>query len=206
MSRYFCLSLPLLCLLIISCSSDDDISPNNPESAYELQSIDWRFNEENPEELISVELPEFYFKNESDSILPVSINPLEYLKGSSRFIFNDSLAFAEFNYPVHEISAPMDTFFLESTYARVQGRIQPVILQQETFNFAFSSNSSSTTEIPPNNELRAIYTLAMKKVYADFLITYKDANTGAIKTFDGVWEGYFYNNNTQVEFAMNEIE
>ncbi|MHA7944248.1 hypothetical protein ACJOV8_014315 [Formosa sp. 3Alg 14/1] len=195
-----------LCLAAISCNSDETttMEQENSLKAYELMSLEWKLNTNNGQTIIEEKLPEFYFRNDSDTIMQVVINPLENLLGNSKFVFNDSLRFAQLNYPEIQVFIPDELSLLSETYGTLYGGTE-VPFNQEPSAFPFSYNSTSTYALNGKSILTSNYTVFFKQNTATILAIFRETTTGERLELDGTWTGVFFNN-IKVETIANAID
>jgi len=198
--------LIIFSLIFLSCSNDDDATVDTEKAlkSYELASIEWKLTEGDGQYIFEKKLPEFYFRNESDTIIAVVIEPFSELEGSSKFSFNDSLAFMELNYSEAEVSIPKELSILSDSYSYM-GRGIKVNLQQEETAFPFTFYTKDSITLNSKSELTSNYTVFLRKNKASFLATFKEINTGEILQLDGTWTGIFFNN-LEEKSIINEIE
>jgi hypothetical protein len=188
-----------------SCSNDDTLIEDEQRSkSYELIAIHWKINETDGQSIVEKKIPEFYFRNDSDTIIEVVIEPLKDLQGSSKFKFNDSLTFTELMYSEVQVSIPRELSLLSAEYRYLGGGVK-VPLTQEESSFPFSSTFTNSLTLTKRTKLTSNYTIFLRKNKASFLATFRETSTGEILELDGTWTGLFFNN-SKGESVVKEIE
>ncbi|WP_339653674.1 hypothetical protein [uncultured Salegentibacter sp.] len=188
-----------------SCNNDDSIVEEEPQvKSYELASLQWKLKSTDGQSIIEKKVPEFYFRNDSDTIMPVVIEPLKNLNGSSKFNFNDSLAFAELNYAEAEVSIPKELSLLSERYRQLGGGINAPLKLEES-SFPFSRYHKDSTGLNKNSQMTSNYTIFLRKNTASFLATFREMDTGGIFELEGTWTGLFFNN-LEEKSVISEIE
>jgi len=174
---------------VISCSKDDEIAENK---TYELKEISWTLKDGDGQEIIEKKLPEQVFRNDGNSAMPISIKPLEGLKGTSQFFNGDIQLFSKLNGNEVDVSIPSLVELLSSSGSGyVVGGIK-VPFRLEESSFPFSTDIKETTELPPHTELHYSATVYLKKITATY-----SARIGEKEGFDsyetaGKWTGVFF--------------
>ncbi|MDT0676191.1 hypothetical protein [Autumnicola musiva] len=204
MRKGFRIIFSIIVFFNLSCSKDDENIEKNVPRRYELSQIEWKLTEGDSQEIIKKELPEIYFKNDSDTILPVVIEPLNGINGSSEFNFNDSIRFSELNYSPVKVSITGEIDLLSNSYSYLGGGLK-VNLQQEESSFAFQYFFKNSTNLNPETELTSTYILYLKKNKASFRARFREINTGEIIELEGSWTGIFFNN-LEGETPLSNIE
>lgn len=187
-----------------SCSNDDLIDDEQGSKSYELIAIQWKLNETDGQSIVEKKIPEYHFRNDSDSIIEVVIEPLKNLQGSSIFTFNDSPTYANLNYSEVEVSIPEDLSLLSQGYSYIVGGVK-VPLTQEKSSFPFSTDIKSSFTLTKRTKLTSNYTIFLRKNNATFLATFKEISTGETLELNGTWTGMFFNN-SEGESVLEEIE
>jgi len=182
-----------LSVCFISCSEDETLINNQEIKSYELTSIQWKLNTNDGQSIIEKKLPEFHFRNDSDTIMEVVIEPLKNIQGSSIFKFNESLKFAELNYSEVQVSIPGELSLLSGNYSYLEGGVKVPLVIEES-NFPFSWDFKNTFELNQRSTLTSNYTVFLKKNKASFLATFRETTTGETIELDGIWTGWFFNN------------
>ena len=194
-----------LSLGFASCSNDDTLIDDEQRSkSYELVAIQWKLDETDGQSIVEKKIPEFHFRNESDTILEVDIEPLKDLQGSSIFKFNDSLAFAELSYSEVQVSIPRELSLLSGDYVYLGGGVK-VALTQEESSFPFSMYFKDSFTLTKRTKLTSNYTVFLRKNKASFLATFRETSTGETVELDGTWTGLFFNN-LEEESVLEEID
>ena len=105
---------------------DNFIEDEQISKSYELISIQWKLNETDGQSIVEKKIPEFHFRNETDTItiMEVVIEPLENLQGSSIFKFNDSLTFTEPSYEEVQVSVTKELSLLSEEYGYLGGGVK----------------------------------------------------------------------------------
>ncbi len=184
------LFLSAYCIFVTSCSKDDEIAENK---TYELKEISWTLKEDDGQVIIEKKLPEQVFRNDGNSTMPVSINPLEGMNGTSQFYNDDVQAFSKLNGKEVDVSVPsMIELLSSSDYRYVVGGVE-VPFQLEESSFPFSTGIKVTTDLSPHTELRYTATVYLRKITATY-----SARVGEKEGFDsyetfGKWTGVFFN-------------
>jgi len=178
----------------VSCSNDDTLSDDEQRlKSYELIAIQWKLNVNDGQSIVEEKIPEFHFRNDSDTIMEVVIEPLKNMQGSSTFRFNDSLTFTELNYSEVQVSIPEELSLLSEEYRYLGGSVK-VPLAQEESSFPFSWHLKDTFALNQRSTLTSNYTVFLRKNKASFLATFRETTTGATLELDGTWTGLFFNN------------
>ncbi|MDT0691950.1 hypothetical protein RM549_19345 [Salegentibacter sp. F188] len=178
----------------MSCSEDDTLIEDEQISkSYELISIQWKLNETDGQSIIEKKIPEFHFRNETDTVMEVVIEPLKDLRGSSIFKFNDSLTFTELSYEEVQVSVTKELSLLSEEYGYLGGGVK-VPLTQEESSFPFSWNFTDSFALNKGTKLTSNYTVFLRKNRASFLATFKETTTEETLELDGTWTGIFFNN------------
>ncbi|TVZ26904.1 hypothetical protein JM83_1903 [Gillisia sp. Hel_I_86] len=178
----------------ISCSEDDTLINNDQElKSYELVSVQWKLNTNDGQSIVEKKIPEFYFRNDSDTIMEIVIEPLKNIQGSSIFKFNDSLTFTGLNYLEVQVSIPEELSLLSGEYSYLGGGVK-VPLAQEESSFPFSWYFKDTFALNQRSTLTSNYTVFLRKNKASFLATFRETTTGETLELDGTWTGLFFNN------------
>ncbi|MDT0689155.1 hypothetical protein RM549_05125 [Salegentibacter sp. F188] len=194
-----------LFLGFVSCSNDDDfIEEEQRSKSYELISVQWKLDENDGQSIVEKKLPEYYFRNDSDTIMEVVIEPLKDLQGSSIFKFNDSLTFAELHYPEVEVSVPGELSLLSENYVYLGGGVRVPLTQEESF-FPFFRSFTSTFTLTERTQLTSNCTVFLRKNKATFLATFRETTTGETLELDGTWTGLFFNN-LEEHSVLEEID
>ena len=189
----------------VSCSSDDSINDEEQGlKSYELISIQWKLNETDGQSILEKKIPEFHFRNDTDTIMEVVIAPLENLQGSSIFKFNDSLTFAELTYSEVQVSITKELSLLSEDYSYLVGGVK-VPLTQEESSFPFSLHLTDSFALTKGTKLTSNYTVFLRKNKATFLATFKEPTTGETLELDGTWTGVFFNN-LEEKSVIEEID
>lgn len=188
----------------ISCQSDEILIEDvETAKSYEFISIEWKLAETDGQRIVEEEVPEYYFRNDSDTTMEINIEPLNDMQGSSIFIFFDSLAFKELNYTELEVSIPSELSLLSERYSYLSGGVKVPLAEEETF-FPFSWHFKDSLMLNPRSTLTSNYTLFFRKNKASFLVTFREKTSGHILELKGRWTGLFFNNIVG-ESVINEI-
>jgi len=191
--------------VFLSCNNDDTIIDEEQKiKSYELIEIQWKLNSKDGQSIIEEKLPEFHFRNDSDTIIEIVIDPLENLQGSSKFKFRDSLLFTKIQFSEFQVAIPKELSLLSEEYSYLNSGIK-VPLAKEESTFPFSYNLKTTYSLNRKSTLTSKYTLFLRKNEASFLATFRETSTGETLELDGIWSGIFFNN-IEVESVANEIE
>lgn len=190
---------------ILACSSDDaEIDNEQYLKSYELVSIEWKLSENDGQSIVEKKLPEFNFRNDSDTIMEVSIEPLEGINGSSKFTFNDSLTFLGLNHPEIEVPVPDELNLLSEDFRYIGGGVKVPFTNMES-SFPFSWHFKDTFALNKRTKLTSNYTIYLRKNRASFLAIFSESTTGETLELEGTWTGLFFNN-AEVESLAEEIE
>lgn len=190
---------------LVACSSDDTITDEEQGlKSYELISIQWKLNEADGPHIIEKKIPEFHFRNETDTIMEVVIEPLKNLKGSSIFKFNDSVTFTEINYSEAQVSITRELSLLSEEYSYLVGGVKVPLTEEKSF-FPFTWNFTDSFTLNKGTKLTSNYTVFLRKNKASFLATFKETSTGETVELDGTWTGLFFNN-VEEKSLVEEID
>ncbi|UJH91698.1 hypothetical protein LZ575_03150 [Antarcticibacterium sp. 1MA-6-2] len=188
-----------------SCSSDDALNDVEQRSkSYELIDIQWKLDETDGESIVENKIPEFHFRNDSDTIMEVIIEPLKNIQGSSIFKFNDSLAFEEIIYTEVKVSIPRELSLLSQEYSYLNGGVKVAFTQEESL-FPFSWNFTDSFTLSKGTKLTSNYTVFLRKNKATFVATFKETTTGETLELEGTWTGMFFNN-IEEKSVLEEID
>ena len=148
MNRYIIIIGLGLSLGFLSCASDDTTTDLEDQlKSYELMSVEWKLDDNDNQIIIEHKLPEYHFRNDSDTVIEVKVDPLEHLGGISQFSFNDSLKFKEINAPEVQVTIPDELSLLSDTYSFLYGGITvPISIQ--AYVFPFKNNFTTTYLLP----------------------------------------------------------
>lgn len=194
-----------LCVGFASCSNDDTLVDDEIESkSYELIAIQWKLNETDGQSIVEKKIPEFHFRNETDTIMEVVIEPLKNLQGSSIFKFNDSLTFTELIYSEVEVSVTKELSLLSEEYGYLGGGVKVPLTQEESF-FPFSWYFTDSFALSKGTKLTSNYTVFLRKNKASFLATFKETTTGETLELDGTWTGVFFDH-LEEKSVIEEID
>lgn len=183
-----------LSLVFVSCSNDDTFTEGEQKlKSYELLSIQWKLNETDGQSIVEEKIPEFNFRNDSDTTMVVTIEPIKDMEGSSIFKFNDSIAFKELNFSEVQVSIPKELSLLSKEYVYLVGGVNVPFVQEES-SFPFSFNFIESYTLSPRSTFTSNYTVFIRKNKASFLATFMESTTGEILRLDGTWTGLFFNN------------
>jgi len=177
------------CIFVTSCSKDDEIVVNK---TYELKEISWTLKGDDGQVIIEKKLPEQVFHNDGNSTMPVSINPLEGLKGTSQF-YNDNVQdVSKLNGKEVNVSVPSLVELLSSSdYHYVVGGVEAPF-QLEESSFPFSTEIKATTDLPPHTELRYTATIYLKKITATYSARVEEKEGSDSYETSGKWTGVFF--------------
>ena len=179
---------------ILACSSDDAEFDNEQYlKSYELVSIEWKLSENDGQSIVEKKLTEFNFRNESDTIIEISIQPLKDLTGHSKFKFNDSLTFIELNHPNTKVAIPREVSLLSEEFRSISSGIKADLTIEES-SFPFSWSFKNTFALNKRSKLTSNYTVFLRKNTATFLAVFSEPTTGEILKLEGTWTGLFFNN------------
>ena len=181
-------------ILLIGCSKDDDTeNPVLPEAnqPYELADIQWILKDGDGQETIEKILPEKLYKNEGNTTVQITSDPLENLQGSSTF---------EFEFP-EDLPVKLDSLqkipiiseidLLSDSYTHIGGGTK-VPFRKEESHFPFSFSSTETVELKPGFQIRYKDTLVLKKNTATFKARFEQPETRDSFELTGKWTGVFY--------------
>lgn len=206
-SRSLIMILMVICgpMGFVSCN-DEAITAVDDERlrSYELIALQWKLSSGDGQIIVEKKLPEYHFRNDSDTIVEVIIEPLKHLEGSSRFTFNDSLTYAKLNYPEIQVSIPKELSLLSEKYGYLSGGIKAPLRQEESF-FPFSSYIKKSFALTKKTMLTTHYTIYLRENKATFLATFKETTTGEILDLDGTWTGLFFNHSESASL-IEDIE
>lgn len=189
----------------VSCSDDDTLIDDEQRlKSYELIEIQWKLKATDGNSIVEEKIPEFHFRNDSDTIMEVILEPLENMRGSSIFKFNDTLAYTELNYSEVQVWIPKELSRLSAEYVYLRGGVKVPLAQEESF-FPFSWNFKDSFTLNQGTTLTSNYTLFLRKSKASFLATFMEKTTGEILELDGTWTGLFFNN-LEDYTVIDEIE
>ena len=179
---------------ILSCSNDDDLINDEQQlKSYELVAMEWKLGLTDGRSIGEKKIPELDFRNDSDTIMPVVIEPLENLQGLSTFKFDDSLSFATLDYPEVKVSIPRELSLLSENYSYLGGGVKVALTEEET-SFPFSWHFKDSISLNKRSQLTSNYTVFLRKNKASFLATFRETNTGEPLELKGSWTGLFFNN------------
>ncbi|MGV8091208.1 MAG: hypothetical protein AB2L24_05010 [Mangrovibacterium sp.] len=183
------LFLSLCFVFIVSCSDDDELVENK---AYELKEISWTLKDGDGQEIIEKQLPEQVFRNEGNTRMPVSINPLEGLEGTSRFYSDDAKTFTELNGTDVLVSVPSEVELLSFSGCKyfVGGVKVPFILDEASF--PFSTEIEVSAELTPYTEMRYGATVYLKKITATYYARFGEKDGMDSYDIEGKWTGIFF--------------
>lgn len=188
----------------MSCTSDDVLENEKLSRSYELTKIKWKLDKNDGQTIIEEPLPGLYFRNESDTIMPVVIEPLKDLKGSSKFTFNDPVTFNKLHFSEVQVSIPNEIELLSENYSYLMGG-QKVFLGLEEATFPFSWNIKDSISLNQKSELNYNCTVFLKQNKASFVAVFRETNTRETIELDGTWTGIFFNNLTDIS-VIKSIE
>ncbi len=188
----------------LSCSDNDILPVDEQLNSYDLIEIKWKLGATNEQNIVEKKIPEMYFQNDSGTTMPVVINPLENMEGSSLFEFDDFQTFEKLNFSQAQVIIPKELSLLSEQYVNLFGGVE-VPLSQEEFFFPFSQSFKDSITLNQNNTITINYTLFLKENKAKFLALFKENATGEILELTGNWTGMFFEKLTE-KTVINEID
>ncbi|MFD2036011.1 hypothetical protein ACFSKL_14495 [Belliella marina] len=200
-NRFTSISSLIIAISIFACNSMDEI--DEPVKSYELADMKWKHIEQDEDNLVEFELPQQTFRNEGDNPIPIEINPLEGIMGTSKFEFDQPEFFLEMNLGEHYLMAPRYHGNQEG-YFYVGGG-QEVLLDTTIYEFPLSIETTESYTLTPNTELIYEGTVHLKEIKVKFLARVIEKVSGASYDLEGTWTSSYYET-MSINVVANDIE
>lgn len=198
------LILLMFAIFLTGCNKDDDGIELEENKPYKLAEIMWTLKEGDGQEIIEEEQPEQVFRNEGDAMMPVTVEPLKELQGTSHFYLDDSEAFPDLEENQITVSVPSLIELLGDSYSYIVGG-QKVPFQLDKFYFPLSASTKDSLTLHPDSELSYKTTISFKKITATFKARFEQEESFDSYELEGKWEGFYFHS-IDIYMVYREID
>lgn len=211
-TNYLFVILFLLTTCFISCSNDDDNETDFVEEPkkYELVSIMWKLDEASGDgvEMISVKLNPKTVNNNTSIKQPVEYNPLETVKQTSYFEYeNKDAEFLNKWMPENmEVIIPTEPVILSSRYSYMASGVKAPLELQKEREVGMTTKISYSTDLTPKTKITYGGTVHFKKITATYCLQFSQKDHPFVDVeITGKWTGVIYDY-LESETTVDEIK
>lgn len=185
---------------------DDHVDSEIPEvKHFELNSIAWKLEEGDGQEIVEKKVPEQIFRNEGNAKMPITIEALKGIDETSCFYSDNAEEFTTLTQEAIEVIIPREVELLSTTDYKYMATGISAPFQLKEVSLPAVTSIKDSTDLSPNSELRYKAIVYQKKITATYYARFVDKNTKESYNIKGKWIGLFFNGITS-ETTIDDIK